>query len=36
MLYSSLAFTGRWAAVGVAVVLAGVPLLLLARPARRP
>ncbi len=32
MLYSSLAFTGRWAAVGVAVVLAGVPLLLLARP----
>jgi APA family basic amino acid/polyamine antiporter len=35
MLYSSLAFTGRWAAVGVAVVLAGVPLLLLARP-RRP
>jgi basic amino acid/polyamine antiporter, APA family len=31
MLYSSLAFTGRWAAVGVAVVLAGVPLLLLAR-----
>jgi basic amino acid/polyamine antiporter, APA family len=35
MLYSSLAFTGRWAAVGVAVVLAGVPLLLLARPTDR-
>lgn len=35
MLYSSLAFTGRWAGVGVAVVLAGVPLLLLARPAAR-
>ncbi len=35
MLYSSVAFTGRWAAVGVAVVLAGVPLLLLARPTTR-
>jgi basic amino acid/polyamine antiporter, APA family len=31
MLYSSLAFTGRFAGVGVAVVLTGVPLLLLAR-----
>ncbi len=35
MLYSSLAFTGRFAAVGVAVVLAGTPLLLFARPVDR-
>jgi amino acid transporter len=32
MLYSSLVFTGLGAMVGVGVVLAGVPLLLLARP----
>jgi basic amino acid/polyamine antiporter, APA family len=37
MLYSSLAFTGLGAMVGVGVVLAGVPLLLLAeRGENRP
>jgi amino acid transporter len=32
MLHSSIAYTGPGAAVGVAVVVAGVPLLLVARP----
>jgi amino acid transporter len=32
LLYSSLAYTGRGALVGVAVLAAGVPLLLMSRP----
>jgi len=36
MLYSALAFTGRWAAVGIAVVVAGVPLLLAGRSSGAP
>ncbi len=36
MLYSSLAYTGTGALVGIAVVLAGLPLLLLDRPQHAP
>jgi amino acid transporter len=36
MLYSSLAYTGTGALVGIAVVLAGLPLLLLGRPQHAP
>lgn len=36
MLYSSIMYHGLWALVGVAVLAAGVPVMLLAGPGRRP